>query len=62
MHHTSFKLVAVILLSAALGGTALAQGTMAQQDACRGDVFRLCANQFRTSARSSPACETMKRA
>ena len=46
MHHTSFKLVAGILLSAALGGTALAQGTMAQQDACRGDVFRLCANHI----------------
>ena len=44
MYRTSFKLVAGVLLSAALGGTALAQGTMAQQDACRGDVFRLCAN------------------
>ena len=32
------------LLSVALGGAALAQGTTAQQDACRGDVFHLCAN------------------
>ena len=44
MSRTSTKLVAAILLSAVLGGTASAQGTMAQQNACRGDVFRLCAN------------------
>src|SRR5262249_36813063 len=44
MYRTSFKLVAGALLAAALGGAAVAQGTQAQQDACRGDVFRLCAN------------------
>ena len=31
--------LAVIVMA---GGAAFAQGTMAQQDACRPDVFRLC--------------------
>ena len=44
MYRTSIKLVAGILLSAALAGAASAQGTMEQQNACRGDVFRLCAS------------------
>lgn len=44
MYRTSFKLVAGAVLSAVIGGVALAQGTAAQQNACRGDVFRLCAN------------------
>lgn len=44
MYRTSSKLIAAALLSVTLGGTAFAQGTMAQQNACRGDVFRLCAN------------------
>jgi hypothetical protein len=44
MYRTSSKFVATLLLTATLGGTAFAQGTMAQQNACRGDVFRLCAN------------------
>ena len=43
MYRTSFKLAAGVLLSVTFGGAALAQGTMAQQDACRSDVFRLCA-------------------
>ncbi|HEY0302999.1 MAG TPA: cysteine rich repeat-containing protein [Rhizomicrobium sp.] len=42
MHRTSSKFIAAVLLSATLGGTAFAQGTMEQQNACRGDVFRLC--------------------
>lgn len=33
--------LAVIVMA---GGAAFAQGTMAQQDACRPDVFRLCSN------------------
>lgn len=44
MYRTSSKLIAAALLSATLGSTAFAQGTMAQQNACRGDVFRLCAS------------------
>jgi hypothetical protein len=44
MYRTSSKLIAATLLSATIGGTAFAQGTMAQQDACRSDVFRLCSS------------------
>jgi hypothetical protein len=46
MYRTSFKLVAGAMLSVAIGGTTLAQGTAAQQNACRADVFRLCAGSI----------------
>lgn len=36
----SFALGAIVMA----GGTAFAQGTMAQRDACRPDVFRLCSS------------------
>jgi hypothetical protein len=43
MNRTSSKTIVAALIALALGGgAALAQGTMAQQDACRPDVFRLC--------------------
>ena len=43
MNRISRKIIAAALIVFTLiGGTALAQGTMAQQDACRPDVFRLC--------------------
>jgi hypothetical protein len=43
MKRTSSKIVGATLIVFTLGGgAALAQGTMAQQDACRPDVFRLC--------------------
>jgi hypothetical protein len=43
MNQTSSKIIAAALSVFTLGGgAALAQGTMAQQDACRPDVFRLC--------------------
>jgi hypothetical protein len=45
MYRISIKLVAGALLSVVLGGAAVAQGTQAQQDACR-DVFRLCASHI----------------
>jgi hypothetical protein len=39
------KTIGATLLALTLsGGTAVAQGAMAQQDACRPDVFRLCGN------------------
>jgi hypothetical protein len=38
-------LIGVALITFTLGtGAALAQGTMAQQDACRPDVLRLCSS------------------
>jgi hypothetical protein len=40
---TTSKIIGITLLAFTLGGgTAVAQSTMAQQDACRPDVFRLC--------------------
>jgi hypothetical protein len=43
MNRTSGKIVGAALIIFTLGGgAALAQGTMAQQYACRPDVFRLC--------------------
>ena len=43
MNRTSSKIIGAALIVFTLsGGTALAQATMAQQDACRPDVFRLC--------------------
>jgi hypothetical protein len=45
MNRTSSKIIGVAMIVFTLGsGAALAQGTMAQQDACRPDVFRLCGN------------------
>ena len=45
MSQTTRKIIAAALIVFTLGGgAALAQGTMAQQDACRPDVFRLCGN------------------
>ena len=43
MNRTSSRIIGAALIVFTLGGgAALAQGTMAQQDACRPDVFRLC--------------------
>jgi hypothetical protein len=43
MNRNSGKIIGAALIVFALGGgAALAQGSMAQQDACRPDVFRLC--------------------
>jgi hypothetical protein len=43
MSRTTGKIIGAALLVFTLGGSAaLAQSTMAQQDACRPDVFRLC--------------------
>jgi hypothetical protein len=43
MNRISTKWIGVALITVTLGsGTAFAQGTMAQQNACRPDVFRLC--------------------
>jgi hypothetical protein len=43
MNRTSSKIVGAALIVFTLGGSAaLAQGTMAQEDACRPDAFRLC--------------------
>jgi hypothetical protein len=45
MYRTSIRLIAAVLALSSVGGSmASAQGTMAQQDACRPDVFRLCSN------------------
>jgi len=43
MIRTSTQWIGAALITFTLGtGAAFAQGTMAQQDACRPDVFRLC--------------------
>jgi hypothetical protein len=42
MYQTSTKLIAVVTVTLALGGSAFAEGTAAQRNACRPDVFRLC--------------------
>jgi hypothetical protein len=43
MNRISSKIIGVALIGFTLSGSAaLAQATMAQQDACRPDVFRLC--------------------
>jgi hypothetical protein len=45
MYRISIKRMAVVAVVFALGGgTALAQGTMAQRSSCRPDVFRLCSS------------------
>lgn len=45
MYRTLAGLLGAALIALALGGSgAFAQGTMAQQDACRPDVFKLCSN------------------
>jgi hypothetical protein len=45
MYRTSMKLMSAVLIAVALDGSAaFAQGTIAQQDACRPDVFRLCSS------------------
>ena len=45
MNRISTRLIGAALITFTLGtGAAFAQGTMAQQDACRPDVFRLCGN------------------
>jgi hypothetical protein len=47
MNRTTSKIIGVALIVFTLGcGAALAQGTMAQQDACRPDVFRLCGSDI----------------
>ena len=43
MNRTTSKIIGAALIIFTLGGGAvLAQDTMAEQDACRPDVFRLC--------------------
>jgi hypothetical protein len=42
MYRTSTRLIAAVTVSLALGGSAFAEGTAAQRNACRPDVFRLC--------------------
>jgi hypothetical protein len=43
MNQTRSKIIGAALLASTLcGGTALAQGTLAQKNACSPDVFRLC--------------------
>ncbi len=42
MYQTSTKLIAIVTVTLALGGNAFAEGTAAQRNACRPDVFRLC--------------------
>ena len=43
MNRTTSKIISAALIVFTLGGgAALVQGTMAQQDACRPNVFRLC--------------------
>jgi hypothetical protein len=71
MNRTSSKIIGAALIVFTLGGgAALAQGTMAQQDACRPDVFRLCGNYIPdvsqivaclhgNEARLSEACHLM---
>ena len=45
MYRISIRRMAIVTVVLALGGgTASAQGTMAQRDACRPDVFRLCSS------------------
>jgi hypothetical protein len=45
MNRTSTQWIVAALITFTLGtGAAFAQGTMAQQDACRPDVFRLCSS------------------
>ena len=45
MNRTFTQCIGAALITFTLGtGAAFAQGTMAQQDACRPDVFRLCGN------------------
>jgi hypothetical protein len=45
MYRISIKQMAIVAVALALGGgSALAQGTMAQRNACRPDVFRLCSS------------------
>lgn len=46
MYRASSTIIALVLLSAVPGGAAFAQGSMEQQNACRGDVFRLCVNDI----------------
>ncbi len=43
MYLTSTKLIAIVTVTLTLGaGAASAEGTAAQRNACRPDVFRLC--------------------
>jgi hypothetical protein len=42
MDRITAKIIGAALLAFTLCGAAFAQGTMAQQDTCRPDVFRLC--------------------
>jgi hypothetical protein len=45
MNRTSTRLIGTVLITFTLGtSAAFAQGTIAQQDACRPDVFRLCSS------------------
>jgi hypothetical protein len=44
MQMKSVKIAGVALAAIMMCGAACAQGTMAQQDACRPDVFRLCSS------------------
>ena len=47
MTRTTSKLISAALIVFALGvGEALAQATMAQQEACQPDVFRLCGSDI----------------
>jgi hypothetical protein len=43
MYRSSTRLIAIVTATLAFGGgTAFAEGTAAQRNACRPDVFRLC--------------------
>jgi len=64
-------LVAVLVVATGVIATALAAlagsqsqhlGTPAQQASCRPDVYRLCAEEIPTCARSSPVCGGTSRA
>ena len=47
MNRTTSKIISAALIVLTLGvGEALAQATMAQQEACRPDVFRLCGSDI----------------
>jgi hypothetical protein len=47
MNRTTSKIIGAALIVFTLGGSeALAQATMAQQEACQPDVFRLCGSDI----------------
>ena len=48
MYRNWFRIMGAVMVASAIGGSAdaFAQGTMQQQNACRPDVFRLCASHI----------------